>query len=65
MELLLEEGILKSGSRNSEKYINSNGTPVGYYRTGGAAKKRYIEDKYKIMAETLLKERFGGIKHSR
>ena len=27
-------------------YINERGNPVGFYRTCGVAKKRYIEDKY-------------------
>lgn len=40
---LLSEGVIRNTKRG---YIDKNGNPVGYYRTKGVAKKRYIEDKY-------------------
>ena len=43
IEKLLSEGVIRNTKRG---YIDRNGNPVGYYRTKGVAKKRYIEDKY-------------------
>ena len=43
IEKLLSEGAIKNTRRG---YIDRNGNPIGYYRTKGVAKKRYIEDKY-------------------
>ena len=43
VEKLLSEGVIRNTKRG---YIDKNGNPVGYYRTKGVAKKRYIEDKY-------------------
>lgn len=43
IEKLLSEGVIRNTRRG---YIDRNGNLVGYYRTKGVAKKRYIEDKY-------------------
>ena len=43
IEKLLSEGVIRNTRRG---YIDKNGYPVGFYRTKGVAKKRYIEDKY-------------------
>lgn len=43
IEKLLSEGVIRNTRRG---YIDRNENLVGYYRTKGVAKKRYIEDKY-------------------
>ena len=43
IENLLFKGVIRNTKRG---YIDKNGNPIGYYRTKGVAKKRYIEDKY-------------------
>lgn len=43
IEKLLSEGVIRNTKHG---YVNCKGNPVGYYRTKGVAKKRYIEDKY-------------------
>ena len=42
-EKLLSKSVIRNTKRG---YVDRNGNPVGYYRTKGVAKKRYIEDKY-------------------
>ena len=40
---MLKDGVI----RNTRKgYVDSNGEHIGYYRTSGVSKKRYIEDYY-------------------
>ena len=42
IEKLLKDGIIRHTHRG---YVNpKNGEHIGYYRTCGASKKRYIED---------------------
>lgn len=43
IEKLLSKGVIRNTKYG---YIDRNGNPVGYYRTKGAAKKRYIEDRF-------------------
>ena len=43
IEKLLSEGVIRNTRYG---YVNRNGESVGFYRTKGAAAKRYIEDKY-------------------
>lgn len=43
IEKLLSEGVIRNTRRG---YVDRNGEHIGYYRTKGVAKKRYIEDKY-------------------
>lgn len=43
IEKLIKTGYLKNTGKG---YVDSNGRPVGYYRTKGVSKKRYIEDKF-------------------
>lgn len=40
---LLSEGVIRNTKRG---YVDHRGEQVGYYRTKGVARKRYIEDKY-------------------
>ena len=40
---LLSEGVIRNTKRG---YVDRRGEQVGYYRTKGVARKRYIEDKY-------------------
>ena len=44
IEKLLKDGIIRHTHRG---YVNpKNGEHIGYYKTSGASKKRYIEDYY-------------------
>ena len=44
IEKLLKDGVIRHTHRG---YVNpKNGEHIGYYKTSGAAKKRYIEDYY-------------------
>ena len=43
IQKLLDAGILRNTHRG---YVNKKGNPVGYYRTSGAARKRWIQDWY-------------------
>lgn len=43
IEKLLSDGVIRNTKYG---YIDRNGNPVGYYRTKGVAKKRYIEDRF-------------------
>ena len=44
IEKLLKDGIIR---HTHTGYVNpKNGEHIGYYKTSGAAKKRYIEDYY-------------------
>ena len=43
VEKLIKAGYLKNTGKG---YVDSKGRPVGYYRTKGSSKKRYIEDKF-------------------
>lgn len=43
IEKLLSEGVIRNTRRG---YVDRNGEQIGYYRTKGVARKRYIEDKY-------------------
>ena len=44
IEKLLKDGIISHTHRG---YVNpKNGEHIGYYKTSGTAKKRYIEDYY-------------------
>lgn len=50
IQKLLDAGIIRNSSKG---YVNRKGNEVGYYRTSGAAKKRYIQDWYADKAQTL------------
>ena len=43
IEKLISEGVIRNTRRG---YVDRNGELIGYYRTKGVARKRYIEDKY-------------------
>lgn len=43
MDLLIKHGIIRNTKHG---YVNAKGTEIGYYRTKGSARKRYIQDKY-------------------
>nr|DAE89679.1 MAG TPA: hypothetical protein [Bacteriophage sp.] len=43
IEKLLSEGVIRNTRRG---YVDRRGEQIGYYRTKGVARKRYIEDKY-------------------
>lgn len=47
MEILLEKGIMRNGSRG---FVDRYGNEIGFYRTKGVAKKRYMMDKYADIA---------------
>lgn len=50
IQKLLDAGILRNTHRG---YVNKKGNPVGYYRTSGAARKRWIQDWYADIAKSL------------
>lgn len=50
IQKLLDAGIIKHSHRG---YINQNGSHIGYYKTTGAAHKRYIQDLYADKAKKL------------
>ena len=50
IQKLLDAGVLRNTHRG---YVNRKGNEVGYYRTTGAGKKRYIEDWYANKAQKL------------
>lgn len=50
IQKLLDAGILRNTHRG---YVNRKGNEVGYYRTTGVGKKRYIEDWYANKAQKL------------
>lgn len=41
VELLLKRGIIRNSDRG---YIDKSGNEIGFYRTKGVGKKRYIQD---------------------
>ena len=43
IEKLLKDGVIRNTHRG---YVKANGEHIGYYKTCGASKKRYIEDYY-------------------
>lgn len=47
---LLEFGIIQNTNKG---YVNKSGNRIGYYKTKGAAHKRYIQDWYANKAATL------------
>ena len=47
---LLEFGIIQNTNKG---YVNKSGNRIGYYKTKGAAHKRYIQDWYANKASTL------------
>ena len=47
MEILLKKGIIRNSNRG---YVDKYGNEIGFYRTKGVAKKRYIMDKYADIA---------------
>ena len=51
MQKLLDAGIIRNTHRG---YVNRKGSEIGYYRTSGAAHKRYIQDWYVDKAKELL-----------
>ena len=50
LQKLLDAGIIRNTHRG---YVNRKGNEVGYYRTTGVGKKRYIEDWYANKAQKL------------
>ena len=50
VEKLLEAGVIKNTKRG---YVNEKGTEIGFYRTKGAGRKRYIENEYVKILEEL------------
>ena len=43
IEKLLSEGVIRNTRRG---YVDRRGNHIGYYRTSGVSKKRYIEKQY-------------------
>lgn len=48
IEKLLKDGVIRNTRRG---YVNAKGNHVGYYKTSGGGKKRYIEDYYVDLLE--------------
>lgn len=56
MNLLIQRGIIRNTSRG---YVDRNGNEIGFYRTKGVAKKRYVKDKFVNMVRSF-NEKVGG-----
>jgi hypothetical protein len=50
VEKLLANGIIRNTNRG---YVNKDGYEVGFYRTKSSARKRYIQDEYVDLLETI------------
>lgn len=50
MNLLIKRGIIRNTNHG---YVYQNGNDIGYYRTKGVARKRYVKDKFVNMLSRL------------
>lgn len=50
MDLLIKHGIIRNTNHG---YVDQNGNDIGFYRTKGVAKKRYVKDKFINMLSKL------------
>lgn len=50
MNLLIAKGIIRNTSRG---YVDKNGNDIGFYRTKGVARKRYVKDKFVNMLDKI------------
>ena len=50
VQKLIDAGFLRN---TRVGYVNEKGYRIGYYKTKGCAKKRYIQDQYADQAKTL------------
>ena len=53
MDLLINKGIIINTNRG---YVDNKGNDIGFYRTRGVAKKRYVKDKYVNLLRNSEKE---------
>lgn len=51
MKALIDAGVVKNSSKG---YVNKDGHQVGFYRTVGAARTRYVQDYYAELASKIL-----------
>ena len=54
IKTLLSHGIIRNTSNG---YVNKEGNSIGFYRTVGCSKKRYVQDEYADLAKTLIKKK--------
>lgn len=50
MNLLIKRGIIHNTNHG---YVDRNGNDIGFYRTKGVARKRYVKDKFVNMLNKL------------
>lgn len=50
MDLLIKQGIIHNTNHG---YVDRNGNDIGFYRTKGVARKRYVKDKFVNMLNRL------------
>lgn len=53
MDLLINKGIIINTNRG---YVDNRRNDIGFYRTRGVAKKRYVKDKYVDLLRNSDKE---------
>lgn len=53
MDLLINKGIIINTNHG---YVDSKGNDIGFYRTKGVARKRYVKDKYVNLLRNSKKE---------
>lgn len=53
MDLLIKKGIVINTNHG---YVDNKGNDIGFYRTKGVAKKRYVKDKYVNMLRNSNEE---------
>lgn len=50
IDLLIKHGIIRNTNHG---YVDRNGNDIGFYRTKGVARKRYVKDKFVNMLSKL------------
>lgn len=53
MDLLINKGIIINTNHG---YVDNKGNDIGFYRTKGVARKRYVKDKYVNLLRNSKKE---------
>lgn len=53
MDLLINKGIIINTNHG---YVDNKGSDIGFYRTKGVARKRYVKDKYVNLLRNSKKE---------
>lgn len=53
MDLLINKGIIINTNHG---YVDNKGNDIGFYRTKGVARKRYVKDKYVNLLHNSKKE---------